>query len=419
MVPAGKTIAYPVTFSGSPERYEATLNLSIDGGAASHSVNLFGTIAGPVSGGDANPPVTVDNSDPGFAIEIGSPYWETVNGAGRDNDYVRADNTYYSYVQWTIAVPSAGEYEFYSTWGPDNAGDAGNTPYQQYPNTQFAQYIVYDTDAPPVLNTSVVPAAGPVDGDINVIKNQRNLPDDLLAGSGGDGTDWELLGTASIESDTVVVRLITNETINGGFPWATTIADAIRVVHIGSANSGAPENLTLETAPAMPASAEVVNEGRVIDFGYSPLDQSKTFTLRNDTNRAIPLRPIPQPSPSFIVTANITADEVLRPGESKSITIQYVAAEGVHEATLEIPFGDGDSLEYDLRAFSPDSSPLVVTIDDSLTIQTPTSNVFETTGSWTERRIEQHCKCRFGSNRFVRIQESSARHLRYRDQFPR
>ncbi|MCA9050235.1 MAG: choice-of-anchor D domain-containing protein, partial [Planctomycetaceae bacterium] len=167
-VAPGMSADFTVTFTASANSLRTT-TIVVDSDDADEGQYSFAVRA---TGTDS---VIIDNDDPGFT----STGFSGQSGYGFGSDVRFASSgTGGSTAVWTFGGLTPGSYQVFATWAahPNRATDA---PYSVF-------------DAASLLNTIDV--------------SQRTAPNDMAEA----GTNWELLGTFSVSSNSLVVQLSNN-----------------------------------------------------------------------------------------------------------------------------------------------------------------------------------------------------------------
>lgn len=276
----------------------------------------------------------IDDGDPGFSQTAGWTNLTNLLAYQLDYNY-HAPGNGSGAATWTFSDLQAGTYQVFSKWIAFG-NRATNAP-----------YTVLDGATP--LGTVGVDQTVPPTGD------QSNA------------IVWQSLGSFSISSGTLAVRLSDNA--NG-----IVVADAVRIVR-GGIGSQAPEmNVSsFDQGIANGESSPTFIDGT--DFGPIPAvtnSVTHTFTITNNGNATLHLNgvtvePEPSANPDSFNIVNQPATSV-EPGASTTFTVMFHAtAFGVQTAVVSIANDDDSEHPYTfaVQGTGTDPGPAELTIDDS------------------------------------------------------
>ncbi|HEY2895044.1 MAG TPA: choice-of-anchor D domain-containing protein, partial [Pirellulales bacterium] len=223
----------------------------------------------------------------------------------------------------------------------------------------FTKWIAFGnraTDAPYTVFDGATPL-----GTVNV--NQTIPP----SGDQSNAIVWQSLGSFSVSSGTLAVRLSDNA---NGF----VIADAVRIVAGGIAPQ-MPEMNVSSFDQSIPTGDETPTFVDGTDFGSIPAvtnSVTHTFTITNNGNATLHLNgvsvvpePSPNPDPFNVVTQPASSVD---PGASTTFTVMFhPTALGVQSAVFSIANDDDSEHPYTfaVQGTGLDPGPAELTIDDS------------------------------------------------------
>jgi hypothetical protein len=296
-----------------------------------------------VLSGTANPPAPpykaiVDDGNPGSKF-TGAWVVSTGSTKGYASDAHSAyKGTGSTAATWTFNNLAAGQYQVWATWRI-NPANATNSP-----------FTIYDNAAS--RGTTLV--------------NQKLTPSGLSA----DGALWQSLGTATINSGKLVVKL-TNAANN------KVVADAIRIQRVDVAGAPVADIGVAASGAALAAGQSTVTFGPV-DIGDP---QTRTFTVTNHGTASLQLTPLdPASLPAGFSLASNLGATFLTPGESTTFSVQLDAtAAGAFGGPLNLHSSDPDhsSFSFQLGGTVVDPNlPVLRTLDDGAAGHTQT-------GTWT------------------------------------
>jgi hypothetical protein len=301
--------------------FSGTLNLSNnDSDENPYSLNLTGSVAEPA------PSVKriLDDGSTGHSL-VGT--WKYVTGRGYDNDLLVAKKGNGSiHSTWAFNSLPNGEYQVWATWGkaPNNASNAPFTV-SDGSTAQFTRRI-----------------------------DQRQGPSGLWA----DGGNWTLLGTVTITSGRLVVRL-TNAANN------QVVADAIRIESVTQVTASAPEI-------GVAVGGFVMTSGKnKVTYGPRDVGQPQTFnyTVTNAGNASLSLAQINNSHvPAGFSVAQPLSSTYLAPGETATFRITLDAtAVGSFGGTVTIRSSDGSAtpFTFNVNGSVVDPSAPVLRISDA------------------------------------------------------
>jgi archaellum component FlaF (FlaF/FlaG flagellin family) len=290
---------------------------SSDADESPFTFQVTGSVVDPIT-----PLVQVlDNGDPGTSVVGG---WQRVSGKGYLKDIHTAPRgAGGKYATWTFNSLPQGEYRVWATWTASST-NATNSPFTLQ------------------------------DGSSTVRVSQKGAPSGLTA----NGARWRLLGTASIQSGQLVVKL--TNAANG-----QVVADAIRIERVITVTAPTPE------IGVLMGGAEVACGGSAVNFGARYLGdvQTRTFTVTNQGAASLTLSTIdPASLPAgFSLVQNI-GTTFLTPGETTTFTVQMNAATvGSFTGTISVLNNDGNESPFTFcvsGSVHDPNAPLTRVMDD-------------------------------------------------------
>jgi concanavalin A-like lectin/glucanase superfamily protein/Calx-beta domain-containing protein/fibronectin type III domain protein len=289
-----------LTTSSVTSNKSVRITASYGGKSDTHDVTIKNVIVEPQ---------IIDNGESGFRTE---GKWFSFPGQGYKNDVHFAEKGSGSAKAfWTFPV-TPGQYEVAATWTP-HKNRATDSP-----------YTVFSGSTP--LRTVDV--------------NQELVPNDFT----DKGVNWENLGTFTITSNTLKVRLsnAANEYV---------IADAIRIERVSGPEITVLGNgVSIEDGDTTPSPEEGTDFGSVLPGQPGP---TQTFTVRNDGTETLtlggitimifPPPPVVSVPPGYTLIEDLAINS-LPPGASDTFTVRL---DTVTEGTKggQVSFFNNDSNE--------------------------------------------------------------------------
>jgi hypothetical protein len=260
------TIQLDATAAGS---YSGTISL----GNSDSDENPFDlTISGTVSSPDQPGPKLLDDGQPGWS-KLGG--WNYVTGKGRENDIYRtAKGSGAKQTSWSFENLPAGDYWVWASW-TGNLKNASNAPYTVYDDT--TALVTWRAD-------------------------QRSGS----AGFDADGTSWKYMGTVTINSGKLVVRL--TNAANG-----YVVSDAIRIDKVFDTSGS-----------ALPAGREV-SQSMASAFALDGAAGLSALTARSSQRRSEEREIEPAPAAAGHELAVIDGSLVLA-GRHTTISLDDIAS---------------------------------------------------------------------------------------------